>query len=195
MRGSGEKGDSMDKKEFGLFASALRTYYPKEQILPNAQAMELWFRELQDIPYNVAETALRKWVSTNKWSPSIAEIREMTANVVNGDQITWAESWRKLKQAVGKYGLGRQKEAMESFDPITRLCVERFGYRDFCMSDESNEMADRAHFQRIFETIAKRDKENQQMALPLRETIGQIQAQNGLVRLGGMLDEKTGCQD
>ena len=86
----------MDKREFSLFASALRTYYPKEQILPNAQAMELWFRELQDIPFEVAEASLRKWVTTNKWSPSIAEIREMTANIVDGDQITWAESWRKL---------------------------------------------------------------------------------------------------
>lgn len=174
----------MDRREFANFAMALRTYYPKEQILPNDQAMELWFRELQDIPFNVAEAALRKWVSTQKWSPSIAEIREMTANVVNGDQLTWAESWRKLKMAVGKYGLARQKEAMESFDPITRKCVERFGYRDFCMSDERNEMADRAHYQRIFETVANREKVNQQMALPLQEAIAQIQQSNGLLRIG-----------
>lgn len=181
----------MDKREFSLFASALRTYYPKEQILPNAQAMELWFRELQDIPFEVAEASLRKWVTTNKWSPSIAEIREMTANIVDGDQITWAESWRKLKKAVGKYGLSRQKEAMESFDPITRKCVEHFGYRDFCMSDESNEMADRAHYQRIFETVANREKVNRQMALPLREEITRIQSGGGLLRIGGGNNEDS----
>ena len=75
----------MDKQEFATLAMAIRTYYPKENILPNKEAMQLWFRELHDIPYNVAEAALRKWVSTNKWSPSIAEIREMAANIQNGD--------------------------------------------------------------------------------------------------------------
>ena len=56
----------MDKKEFALFASALRTYYSKENLLPNSQAMELWFRQLMDIPYPVAEATLNKWVATNK---------------------------------------------------------------------------------------------------------------------------------
>ena len=57
----------MNKKEFGIFAAALKTYYPKEQILPNQQAMELWYRELCDIPYITAEAALRKWVVISKW--------------------------------------------------------------------------------------------------------------------------------
>jgi hypothetical protein len=57
----------MTKQEFATFAMALKTYYPREQILPNQQAMELWYRELQDIPMQVAEATLRKWVSTNKW--------------------------------------------------------------------------------------------------------------------------------
>jgi hypothetical protein len=48
----------MNKKEFAIFASALRTYYPKENLLPNEQAMQLWFNQLSDIPYKVAEVTL-----------------------------------------------------------------------------------------------------------------------------------------
>lgn len=33
----------MTKKEFAKIAMALKTYYPKESLLPNEQAMELWF--------------------------------------------------------------------------------------------------------------------------------------------------------
>lgn len=66
----------MTKKEFAIFASALRTYYTKEQILPNDQAMELWFMQLKDIPYDAAQEMLNKWVANNKWSPTIAEIRQ-----------------------------------------------------------------------------------------------------------------------
>ena len=75
----------MTKQEFAQFAMALRTYFPKEQLLPNTQAMELWYQELADIPFDVAQLTLRKWVSTNKWSPSIAEIRELAATVTDGE--------------------------------------------------------------------------------------------------------------
>jgi hypothetical protein len=179
-------GEKMDKQEFGLLAAAIRTYYPKEQILPNAQAMELWYRELQDIPFSIAEAALRKWVNTNKWSPSIAEIREMTVDVKHGEAMTWGESWEKLKLAVRKYGRDAEAEAMNSFDPLTRKCVKIFGYRAYCNSDVSNEMADRAHYQRIFETMAQRERTNQQLALPLQEAINRIQLENkgGFKQLG-----------
>lgn len=71
----------MTKQEFAILASAIRTYYPKEKILPNQQAMQLWFIHLQDIPYRVAEIALEKWVINNKWSPTIADLREYVKKV------------------------------------------------------------------------------------------------------------------
>lgn len=169
----------MDKKEFGLFASALRTYYPKEQILPNQQAMELWYRELQDIPYTVAEAGLRKWVSTNKWSPSIAEIREMTSTVQHGDIADWGEGWEQVIMAIRRYGSYRIPEAMESFDPITRQCVERLGFRNICMSE--NIAADRANFRMMYEQIANRQKADNQMSVPLRQLISQIQGNDRLI--------------
>lgn len=167
----------MNKQEFGVFASALKTYYSKENLLPNAQAMELWYRELCDIPYYVAETALRKWVATNKWSPSIAEIREMTAGIVNGEPLTWGESWERALGAVKKYGSYNKGAALNSLDPLTRKCVESIGYIELCMSE--NIMADRAHYQRIFEVYAKREQTNKQISTPLLEAIQTI-------RLSGM---------
>lgn len=177
----------MTKQEFGLFVSALKTYYSKEQnLLPNQQAMELWYRELQDIPFPVAEAALRKWVNTNKWSPSIAEIREITVNIVEGDALTWGESWERAVNAIRRFGSYRPQEALESLDPMTRKCVESLGYRELCISE--NPMADRANFRMVFETFEKREKTKKQLSLPLQQAINQIQA-SGLMRLGdGGLD-------
>lgn len=172
----------MTKQEFGVFASAIRTYYPKENILPNQQAMELWFRELQDIPYQVAEAALRQWVSTNKWSPSIAEIRETASTVQSGSIPDWGDGWEQVIMAIRKYGSYRIPEAMESFDPITRQCVERLGFRNICMSE--NIAADRANFRMIFEQLAERKQKEQQMALPLKQLIQGIQ-QKGLLQIEG----------
>lgn len=176
----------MDKKEFAAFAMALRTYYPREQILPNQQAMELWYREVQDIPFPVAEAALRKWVSTNKWSPSIADIREMTADIQHGEIPDWGEAWESVLKSIRKHGMYNIKGAMESLDPLTRQAVERIGFRELCMSE--NIAVDRANFRMVFETLQKREKTKQQLALPLREAIDRIQLQsmdNGMLRIGG----------
>lgn len=169
----------MDKKEFGLFASAIRTYYPKENILPNQQAMELWYRELQDIPYAVAEAGLRQWVSTNKWSPSIAEIREITSQVQHGSIPDWGEGWEQVLLAIRRYGTYRIPDAMESFDPITRRCVERLGFRNICLSENINH--DRANFRMIYEQLSEREKKEKQLALPLQQLIQGLQGNVGLL--------------
>lgn len=176
----------MDKKEFAHLAMALRTYYPKEAILPNEQAMKLWYQELQDIPYEVASVVLRKWASTQKWSPSIAEFREMATHVTSGEPMTWSESWEKVLTAIRRFGMYNVKDALDSLDPLTRKCVESLGFRSLCVSE--NPMQDRANYRMVFETMSKREQANQQLALPLQEAIKQIQA-SGMLMIGGGNDE------
>lgn len=173
----------VDKQEFATLAMAIRTYYPKENILPNKEAMQLWFRELHDIPFPVAEAALRKWVSTNKWSPSIAELREMAANVKHGEIPDWGEGWEEVQRAIRKHGMYDVKGAMDSFTPLTRKTVERLGFRNICVSE--NPMAERANFRQCYEILAKREQTDQQIALPLRETIKQIQGNFMMLGDGG----------
>lgn len=159
----------MTKKEFATFAAALKTYYPKENLLPNSQAMELWFRQLEDIPYNLAEMALNKWVATNKWSPTIADIREQAASVVNGEKPLWSDGWEEVVRAIKNYGSYGQKEAMESMSEITRMAVRRMGYIDLCRSE--NPVADRANFRMIFEQITEREQKQNQLPVSLKNLI------------------------
>lgn len=163
----------MDKKQFATFAAALKTYYPKEQLLPNSQAMELWYRQLQDIPYIVAEASLNKWVATNKWPPTIAEIREMAMTVTAGEKMLWSDGWEQVQVAIRKYGSYNIPAAMESFDDITRQTVQRLNFRELCMS--TNPMQDRANFRMIFEQIADRKEKAQMLPASLTALIGEIQ--------------------
>lgn len=165
----------MDKKEFATFAMALKTYYPREALLPNSQAMELWFRELCDLPFDVAEAAMRKWVSTNKWSPSIAELREVAAEIRHGKLPDWGDGWQQVQHAIKKYGYYRQKEAMDSMDPFVRDIARRIGFTNLCLSD--NPSADRANFRMLYEELARKEQTRQQMALPLQTTISRLQLQ------------------
>lgn len=147
----------MTKQEFSLLAAAIRTYYSRENILTNMQAVELWYRQLQDLPYSVACACLDKWVATNKWSPSIADFREMAATINAGEQLTWAEAWQKANDAIRRFGSYSEREALESLDTLTRKTVECLGYRELCLSE--NQTADRANFRQAYEIIAKRQAE------------------------------------
>ena len=163
----------MDKKEFSVFAMALKTYYPKENLLPNEQAMELWFRQLQDIPYKVAEAGLNKWVALNKWSPSIAEIREMASSVTGGDIPDWGEAWEDVCRAISRFGSYRALEALESLSPLARKATDRIGYMNLCMSE--NQSADRANFRMIYEQLAERERKDALIPQPLKVLIAQFQ--------------------
>lgn len=163
----------MDKREFATFAAALKTYYPKENLLPNSQAMELWFRQLQDIPFIVAEAALNKWVATQKWSPTIADLREMAVSVTAGEKALWSDGWEQVQTAIRKYGMYNIGAAMDSFDDVTKQTVKRLGFRDLCLSE--NPMQDRANFRMIFEQIAERKEKAEQLPASLTALIGEIQ--------------------
>lgn len=168
----------MNKKEFGLFAMALKTYYPKENLLPNEQAMSLWFKQLQDIPYNVAEATLNKWVSTNKWSPSIADIREMSVSVTQGEKPLWSDGWEQACRMIRKYGSYNAGEALAEMDEITRQTVKRLGYMELCRSE--NIVADRANFRIVFEQLADRQQKESQLSVGLHQLIAGIQERKGI---------------
>lgn len=159
----------MNRNEFSNLAKALKTFYPRDNMLPNMEAMELWYRELSDIPYTVAEAALRKYVSTNKFSPTIADIREMAVTVSAGEKQLWSDGWDQTLKAIRKYGSYNPAAAMESLDDITRQTVQRLGYMELCRSE--NIMADRANFRMIFEQIADRKHKAQQLPVQLTNLI------------------------
>lgn len=166
----------MNKKEFATFAMALRTYYPREKLLPTDEAMSLWFSQLSDIPYQVAEAGLQKWVSLNKWSPSIADIREMATSISIGSVPDWGEAWNEVQVAIRRYGSYRIGDALESLSPLARKTAERMGFRNLCMSE--NESADRANFRMIYEQLANRQKQEAQLPMSLKMLISEVQNTN-----------------
>lgn len=156
----------MNKEQFATLVAALRTYYPRETILPNKQAAELWYMELKDLPYEVAMMALREHVHTNKWSPSISELREKAAEIQNGEAPDWGEGWQKTMEAIRRKGMYREQEALESLDEITRATVKRLGYQNLCLSE--NQVADRARFKDIYEQLSERKKREDRLPEGLR---------------------------
>lgn len=166
----------MTKQEFATLAMGLKTYYPQEKIIPNDKAMELWFRQLQDLEFKVAEVALYKWVATNRWAPKISEIREMAAEITRGEIPDWGEAWEQVLKAIGRYGSYDPEQAMNSLDDLTREAVRRVGFLNICRSEKV--AVERANFREIYENLVERRKREAQIPETLLEKIKTLQIEN-----------------
>lgn len=88
----------MTSKEFAVFISALKTYYPKENIVPTKEAMALWYDLLKDLPSEAVNEGLKRYVCLNRFPPSIADIRSFTASADGADSTMTA--WNKVVVAL-----------------------------------------------------------------------------------------------
>ncbi len=167
----------MNKKEFAIWAMALNTFYPEKEPLPTNEAMTLWFEMLSDLPIQVAEAALKKWVATNKWMPTIADIRETAAEISGPEVKSWGEAWQEVITAVSVYGHDRAKEALDSMSPLTRSAAESVGFYQICMSE--NVAVERANFRNVYEKLAEREKKEGQIPQKLKELISKTKLIEG----------------
>lgn len=158
----------MTDKEFETIALAIKAAYPNSNVLPDKYAMKTWFELLQDLDYNVAQNAVMEHISTSVFPPSIAEIRNKCAVRTAPIISDWGEAWEEVLYAIRKYGSYREEEAVASLSKITARVTKRLGFRNLCLSE--NQMADRAHFQRMYESMVREEQKNLQLPAFARDT-------------------------
>ena len=115
------------------------------------------------------QVALSVWIDTNKWSPSIADLREMCTKICDGTPDDWSEAWEKVIYAINMFGRDRKAEAMEYFDPVTRTVVSRIGWFLLCTSEDIS--VERANFRQIFMAVKKKHLETRQLHPGIRKVI------------------------
>lgn len=92
----------MTTKEFAVIAAAIKTYFPRDSVLPTERAMELWYNELKDLPYNAVNLGLRMYVATNRFAPMIADIREYAGHFYteSGEELNEMAAWGLVLKAM-----------------------------------------------------------------------------------------------
>lgn len=128
--------------------------------------MRLYVEMLSDIPPQILEAAVKKLIMTNKFLPSIAEIRE-TAYGIKGtisgtaapdESEAWGEVIKTIR-SVGYYG-----KPKFSHEAIT-AAVNNIGWQDICMTTYDGMNTLRAQFRRAYQLAAQRQKDNRDNAV------------------------------
>lgn len=141
--------------------------------------MRLYVEMLSDIPPQILEAAVKKLIMTNKFLPSIAEIRETAYGIKGTISSTAApdesEAWGEVVKAIQSVGYyGKPKFSHEA---IT-TAVNNIGWQDICMTTNDGMNTLRAQFRRAYQLAAQRQKDNRNNAVlgisPKNEKLKQL---------------------
>lgn len=177
----------MDKLEFAKVVNALRGYYPKEKILPSDEAFNFWYEALKDLDYGATTIAVQSWIAREKWSPSIAEIRNAVADVTLGPVPDWSQAWENLRANIRRFGYYRQGEIMEALDPLTRKVTQRLGLTQIITATDGEYEVNRANFRQIYQAEAERQRREALIPQAHKDAIEEMHKR-------GLIDDRQGSE-
>lgn len=162
----------MNREEFKKIVSAIKSVYPKFGIVDKEQ-FDFWFSMLNDIDYGHMQLTVQKYVSEEKWPPTIADLRKSYTESTQTKILDVNEAWGEVQKAIRSYGSYQEVKAIESMSETTASVVKNMNYKELCLSE--NQMADRSHFMKMYNTYSERTQKQAQLppavAQQLEDTI------------------------
>lgn len=175
----------MKFEQFKVLVKGMKAVYTSSNFLPDADSVKVWYELLKDIPYELANISIQRHMATNKFPPTVAEIREGVVKSVT-KPLDWASGWDQVRKAISKHGMYRAQEAYNSMDDITRNVVKRLGWKEICGSE--NYMQDRANFRMTYEQEQARQKETALLTAELNRQIDRLQ-RDATKAIGGLNEQ------
>ena len=128
--------------------------------------LRLYVEMLSDIPPSILEASVKKLIMTNKFLPSIAEIREVAygiKGIISGTAAPdESEAWGEVIKAIRSVGYyGKPKFSHEA---IT-VAVNNIGWQDICMTTNEGMNILRSQFRRAYQLSVERQKDNRDNAV------------------------------
>lgn len=161
----------MTVDEFAKLADAIKTYFPRDNMLPTDESMELWFDMLNDLDYRSAYAALKKHVASSRFPPTIADIRDGAAVFTIPNELNEMEAWSLVSKAIRNSGYN----STEEFAKLPPLAQKAVGLpsqlRTWALDENYNEEVVSSNFIKCYRNELTRQRELQKMPQNVRNLI------------------------
>ena len=166
----------MERDEFKILVKSMKAVYAQPTFLPDQDAFNVWYALLKDLPYELASMAVQKHMLTEKFPPTIADLRAKANEVVEqpAEEMSELEAWALVRKAIGNSNY----HADEEFARLPEVCRIAVGspvnLREWAMMN-SDQVAtvEQSHFIRNYRTAAKRMTEDRKLPPAFRERIAE----------------------
>jgi hypothetical protein len=159
----------MTAEEFARVLCYLQCAVNKD--VPRMQA-EVYFDLLKDLPAEAVECAARQALLESDYPvlPPVGKLRRLALDALAGpEQMGAYEAFALALQAVRRYGLDREREALASLPPLVAKAVECIGWRSLCDATELDTL--RAQFRDAYGILDGRERRERLMPPELRRAL------------------------
>lgn len=166
----------MERSEFAILVKAMKAVYSDPKFIADQDAFNVWYELLKDIPYNLCQVAIHKYISTNKFPPTIADLRQIVTGLSSPEKMNEGEAWALVYRAIcnSAYNAGAE------FEKLPPECQKAVGNPAILKEWASLDMSEvntviQSNFMRSYKVECKRSQEYDALPNDVRETIRRIE--------------------
>lgn len=114
----------MTLEEFKDVARLINAMYGNGEkvIFDTVAKVTAWYSCLQDLEYPAVCAAVKNFAMTNKFAPSIAEIRKECTEIINKPMLGEQEAWEMVRDGI-RNGIYGAQEEFDKFPPEVQAAV------------------------------------------------------------------------
>ena len=175
----------MHRKTFAAGMALLASVFEKlERVTTDKFLSEQWYKMLSDLTDEQFKYAVEVIVKTQKFAPTISEIRKKAVEFNHQFDLTPEEAWTIVYRDVQEKGYYREPV----YDDWKLEAVkEAIGWKSLCDMTVETKPILRAQFMKMYEAFSQRQKQVETLKSPqLEQFVSQL-----VVRLGGAKSEKA----
>lgn len=171
----------MNKDEFKVIIKAMKSVYTDPKFLPDADAWNVWFALLGDLPYAQVNIAVQKYMLTEKFPPTIADIRSAAIEVIDDSETDMSEleAWAYVRKAMSNSLYNSQSE----FNRLPMACQKAVGdpsvLKDWAMADEMKLTQIEQRFAYAYRSAVERIKQDAKMPPAIKKQISELTSHIG----------------
>jgi len=141
----------MTKVELAKLMAVCAAAFP--HVTVTKETMTVYAEALADLEFEPSQRAVMHLIATSQYFPSIASIRESYASLIAPSAPSIAKAWQEVSRRIQREGSTMAPTWSHQTIAEAVLIV---GWRELCLSE--NQIATRAHFWRVYESLAKDHK-------------------------------------
>jgi len=150
---------------------ALSAAYPRDNFIPDEYSFNLWYTRLQDIPYLTLKRAADNYIMTNRYAPTIADMRTYAQDMDVAFDMLAAQAWDQLLRALRMSYAPESEQVWKELPEITKQCVGGYStFRAWGNTDTASlESVQRPMFIKRFEVYQSRERKELSVPEGLRK--------------------------
>ena len=159
----------MTREEFSILVKGMKAVYPQPTFIPDKDAFDIWYALLDDIPYKQANIAVQKHITSSKFPPTVADIREKAIFKETDDEISELQAWSLVYKAICNSTYNAEDEYNKLPVTIQKAVGNQSNLKEWGqMPIETVQSVEQSHFIRAYRTVLEREKQDSRLPEKLR---------------------------